>query len=224
LVCSKYEWDKLEILDVLKPFFEIIKSEDSNGPITGIALQSVEKFLKFPIVHINTNGAKGILEEIVDTLKHCQFEVSNSSFDEQVLIKICQVFGTCISCDVGSLLDEKKTFEIIKSSFRVGRETRPSETLRNLSDAIMLDMVECIFKRVVEKGDKENDMYKVFEFICDLCDPDKEGKSASVRILGLQLANSVLEIFENTLPTYSNILNLCCNNLSRSLLKVFLLH
>lgn len=52
VVCSKSGWESLTTLDILKPFFDVIKSEDTTGPMTGVALQSIEKFLKHPIICI----------------------------------------------------------------------------------------------------------------------------------------------------------------------------
>lgn len=63
-------------------------------------------------------------------------------------------------------------------------------------------------------------MPSVFEFICELCDPEKEGKSHTLRLLGLTLANSVLEILGTGIAEYAPILKIAQNQLSRALLRV----
>jgi hypothetical protein len=34
----------------LSPFLEIIKSEETNGPITGLALSSIDKFISYGLI------------------------------------------------------------------------------------------------------------------------------------------------------------------------------
>jgi hypothetical protein len=36
-----------DVLDILKPFLDVIKSDKTTGPITGVALSSVYKFLQY---------------------------------------------------------------------------------------------------------------------------------------------------------------------------------
>jgi hypothetical protein len=191
-----------------------------NGNITGIALQSIEFFLKNQIIHLKTNGIKNLLDELIDSINKCQFEISDSNSDEQVLIKILRLFQTCIDSEIGILLEENKILDIIKSCFRIGRETRQTENLKNASDFVLIDIISTLYSRVSNYYIK-SEMENVFEYICNLCDPEKEGKSASLRILGLQLSNLVLEEFGDKIVNFEKIKNLCCTKLSRSLLKVF---
>jgi len=76
LVSSKSDWETIETLTILLPFFTVIRSEEITGPITGIALNSIEKFIEHPCISTKTVGAKVIMQEIVDALKQCQFEVT----------------------------------------------------------------------------------------------------------------------------------------------------
>ena len=50
------------VMDILKPFLQIIVSEDTTGPITGVALQSIQKFLEFPWITPQVDGSKYIME------------------------------------------------------------------------------------------------------------------------------------------------------------------
>lgn len=42
--------DEIEPNAFLGPFLEVIRSEDTTGPITGLALTSVNKFLSYGLV------------------------------------------------------------------------------------------------------------------------------------------------------------------------------
>ncbi|KAL0481229.1 ArfGEF [Acrasis kona] len=211
-------WEGLNLMDVLTPFFSIIKSEDTTGPITAVALQSIQKFLDHPVITSKTQGAKLALSEIIHAVQHCQFEVTDAQTDEAVLIKILQLFTTCVRSDCGLLLDQKDLVEVIKSCFRIGRETRPTEILRRSAEDALMVITQAVFKRV--RDDPQSvDMHMVFEFICDLCDPEKQGKSASCRLLGLSLASNMLEIMGTQLSLHESLLHMAQDSLARALLR-----
>jgi brefeldin A-resistance guanine nucleotide exchange factor 1 len=44
------ELDELEANVYLTPFLDVIRSEDTTGPITGLALSSVNKFLSYNLI------------------------------------------------------------------------------------------------------------------------------------------------------------------------------
>ena len=44
------ELEEVEPNAFLSPFLEVIRSEDTTGPITGLALTSVNKFLSYGLV------------------------------------------------------------------------------------------------------------------------------------------------------------------------------
>ena len=41
---------EIDAATFLAPFLEVIKSEEINGPITGLALTSVEKFISYGLI------------------------------------------------------------------------------------------------------------------------------------------------------------------------------
>jgi hypothetical protein len=172
-------------------------------------------------IAINMDGAKLALEEIVNAVQHCQFEVTDAQTDEAVLLKILQLFTACVRSEGGVLLDEKHLVEVMKSCFRIGRETRPTEILRRSAEDSLLEITQIVFKRVRDAIISVS-MEGVFEFICDLCDPEKQGKSASCRLLGLSLASCVLEIMGTKLVSFERLLAIAQNNLSRALLRVMI--
>jgi len=42
--------EKMDAVELLEPFLQVIQSGDTNGPITGVALSSVEKFLLYRVI------------------------------------------------------------------------------------------------------------------------------------------------------------------------------
>jgi len=90
--------------------------------------------------------------------------------------------------------------------------------LRRFAENTLIKLTQITFKRVL-KGDYST-MDSVFEFLCKLCDPEKDGKSAALRLLGLTLVNSALEILGSKISEFKEILNFSTNILSRALLRV----
>ena len=79
----------------MTPFLEVIKSEETSGPVTGMALTSVSKFISYGLVGINNETSAHCVQQIADSITHARFVGTDSSSDEVVLMKIlhvCQMF------------------------------------------------------------------------------------------------------------------------------------
>ena len=74
----------------LVPFLDVIRSEEISGPITALALTSVEKFIVYNIIN-EANGSSGAVEAITDAAIHAHFVSTDSASDELVLMKILNV-------------------------------------------------------------------------------------------------------------------------------------
>ena len=77
LTCSKlYDWavfsfvvsadvSEIDVNTFLGPFLDVIRSEDTTGPITGVALSSVNKFLSYGLigtVYMKFTHYKGVVD------------------------------------------------------------------------------------------------------------------------------------------------------------------
>lgn len=50
LLGSLTDLEEISLIEFLTPFLEIIRSEDTSGPITGLALNSINKFLSYGLI------------------------------------------------------------------------------------------------------------------------------------------------------------------------------
>lgn len=126
----------------LSPFLEAIRSEETTGQITAIALSAVNKFLSYglvgritlklstsskiiPYVSDPTNSNLPIIvQSIADAVTHARFVGSDNNSDGVVLLKIVQVLRTLMLSPEGSALSNESVCEIILSCFRICFETR----------------------------------------------------------------------------------------------------
>uniref|UniRef100_A0A3Q0RF72 Golgi-specific brefeldin A-resistance guanine nucleotide exchange factor 1 n=1 Tax=Amphilophus citrinellus TaxID=61819 RepID=A0A3Q0RF72_AMPCI len=115
----------------LRPFLEVVRSEDTTGPITGLALTSVNKFLSYGLIDANHEAVAEAIENMADAVTHARFVGTDPASDEVVLMKILQVLRTLLLTPVGAHLTNESVCEIMQSCFRICFEMRLSETSLN---------------------------------------------------------------------------------------------
>ncbi|XP_078499344.1 Golgi-specific brefeldin A-resistance guanine nucleotide exchange factor 1 isoform X2 [Lissotriton helveticus] len=142
------ELDVIEPNVFLRPFLEVIRSEDTTGPITGLALTSVNKFLSYALIDPKHDGTAEGIENMADAVTHARFVGTDPASDEVVLMKILQVLRTLLLTPVGAHLTNESVCEIMQSCFRICFEMRLSELLRKSAEHTLVDMVQLLFSRL----------------------------------------------------------------------------
>ncbi|KAM9808682.1 Golgi-specific brefeldin A-resistance guanine nucleotide exchange factor 1 isoform 1-T2 [Syngnathus typhle] len=132
----------------LRPFLEVVRSEDTTGPITGLALTSVNKFLSYGLIDADHEGVAEAIENMADAVTHARFVGTDPASDEVVLMKILQVLRTLLLTPVGAHLTNESVCEIMQSCFRICFEMRLSELLRKSAEHTLVDMVQLLFSRL----------------------------------------------------------------------------
>ncbi|CAG8656602.1 17032_t:CDS:10 [Dentiscutata erythropus] len=133
---------------LLEPFLEVIRSGDTNGPITASALGSVEKFLTYGILNINSPNLPIAMSMLSSAATHCKFEASDSVSDEFVLLKILQVLRLALTCEVGRVLSDEALCEMMETGLSMCCQMRLSEMLRRSAEHTMIVMVQTMFERL----------------------------------------------------------------------------
>eukprot|EP00076_Gallus_gallus_P022540 XP_015143945.1 Golgi-specific brefeldin A-resistance guanine nucleotide exchange factor 1 isoform X2 [Gallus gallus] len=142
------ELSEIEPNVFLRPFLEVIRSEDTTGPITGLALTSVNKFLSYALIDPSHEGTAEGMENMADAVTHARFVGTDHANDEVVLMKILQVLRTLLLTPVGAHLTNESVCEIMQSCFRICFEMRLSELLRKSAEHTLVDMVQLLFTRL----------------------------------------------------------------------------
>ncbi|ERE78835.1 golgi-specific brefeldin A-resistance guanine nucleotide exchange factor 1, partial [Cricetulus griseus] len=148
LAKSVVELSEIEPNVFLRPFLEVIRSEDTTGPITGLALTSVNKFLSYALIDPTHEGTAEGMENMADAVTHARFVGTDPASDEVVLMKILQVLRTLLLTPVGTHLTNESVCEIMQSCFRICFEMRLSELLRKSAEHTLVDMVQLLFTRL----------------------------------------------------------------------------
>ncbi|XP_031246394.1 Golgi-specific brefeldin A-resistance guanine nucleotide exchange factor 1 isoform X7 [Mastomys coucha] len=142
------ELSEIEPNVFLRPFLEVIRSEDTTGPITGLALTSVNKFLSYALIDPAHEGTAEGMENMADAVTHARFVGTDPASDEVVLMKILQVLRTLLLTPVGAHLTNESVCEVMQSCFRICFEMRLSELLRKSAEHTLVDMVQLLFTRL----------------------------------------------------------------------------
>ncbi|CAF0759689.1 unnamed protein product [Adineta steineri] len=137
----------------LAPFLDIIRSDETSGPITCLALNAVNKFLSYGLIDTQGESAASAIDKVANAVTHTRFVGTNPNDDEVVLMRILQVLRSLLLSPVGSKMTNDSVCEILQSCFRICFETRLSELLRKTSEHVLIDMVQLLFARLPQFKD-----------------------------------------------------------------------
>ncbi|CAJ0942083.1 unnamed protein product, partial [Mesorhabditis belari] len=133
----------------LSPFLEIVRSQNTNGPITEAALAAVARFLNYGLIDAHSIKSAQAVESIAQAVTHTKFiGGANAGSDECVLFKILQVLRSLLLSPVGSLLSNEAVCDMMQSCFRICFEQNLSEMLRKAAESTLSDMTQLIFARL----------------------------------------------------------------------------
>ncbi|XP_044272751.1 Golgi-specific brefeldin A-resistance guanine nucleotide exchange factor 1 [Tribolium madens] len=132
----------------LGPFLEVIRSEETTGPVTSLALSAVNKFLAYGLIDPTHSSVPTTVHSIADAVTHARFVGTDQSSDGVVLMRILQVLRTLTLAPEGATLTNESLCEIMLSCFRICFETRLNELLRRTAEHYLKDMVQLVFMRL----------------------------------------------------------------------------
>ncbi|XP_034951893.1 Golgi-specific brefeldin A-resistance guanine nucleotide exchange factor 1 [Chelonus insularis] len=137
----------------LAPFLEIIRSEETTGPVTSLALVAVNKMISYGLIDAEHPTIGSCVEAIADAVTHARFVGTDASGDGVVLMRIIQVLRALVLSHVGDHLSDESICEIMLSCFRICFETRLSELLRRNAEHCLRDMVHHLFVKLPQFAD-----------------------------------------------------------------------
>ena len=154
----------IEVDVFLGPFLDVVRSE-VVGPITGVALSSINKFLAYGLIDLSSPHAASGIESIADAVTHTKFMGTDLASDEVVLMKILQVLRTILLTPVGACMSNEAVCELMQTCFKICFEMRLSELLRRCAEQTLTDMIHLLFSRlavlaVPDKNDIANSPVK----------------------------------------------------------------
>ena len=111
------QWHAINPVVYLQPFLDVIQSDETSAPITGVALSSIYKFLILEVIDMDTVNIADALHLIVDAVTSCRFEVTDPASEEVVLMKILQVLLACMKNKASAKLSNQHVCNIVNTCF-----------------------------------------------------------------------------------------------------------
>ncbi|XP_010552770.1 PREDICTED: ARF guanine-nucleotide exchange factor GNL1 [Tarenaya hassleriana] len=142
-------WQSVDPKLYIQPFLDVIRSDETGAPITGVALSSVYKILTLDILTLDTVNVEEAIHLIVDAVKSCRFEVTDPASEEVVLMKILQVLLACVKSKASFRLSNLDVCTIVNTCLRVVHQSSSkSELLQRIARHTMHELVRCIFSQL----------------------------------------------------------------------------
>ncbi|KAJ4835386.1 hypothetical protein Tsubulata_010547 [Turnera subulata] len=145
----QHKWHDIDPAIYLQPFLDVIQSDETGAPITGVALSSVYKILTLDVLDVDTVKIGEAMHLIVDAVTSCRFEVTDSASEEVVLMKILQVLLACMKSKASVKLSNQHVCNVVTTCFRlVHQASSKGELLQRIARHTMHEVVRCIFARL----------------------------------------------------------------------------
>ncbi|KAK8553132.1 hypothetical protein V6N13_089347 [Hibiscus sabdariffa] len=155
----KHQWQNVDPVVYLQPFLDVIQSDETGAPITGVALSSIYKILTIDILDLDIVNVGDAMHMIVDVVTSCRFEVTDPTSEEVVLMKILQVLLACMKSKAATRLSNKHVCMIANTCFRIVHQaSSKGELLQRIARHTIHEIVRCIFSHLPEVRSKEDEM------------------------------------------------------------------
>ncbi|MFS8031893.1 putative Sec7 domain, guanine nucleotide exchange factor, Sec7 domain superfamily [Helianthus anomalus] len=154
----QHHWHTISPVMYLQPFLDVIQSDETSAPITGVALSSIYKFLTLEVLDLDTVNVTDALHLIVDAVTSCRFEVTDPASEEVVLMKILQVLLACMKSKASVNLSNQHVCNIVNTCFQIVHQAgSKGELLQRTARHTMHELIRCIFMHLSDVCDNNQD-------------------------------------------------------------------
>lgn len=142
----QHQWHTINPVVYLQPFLDVIQSDETSAPITGVALSSIYKLLTLQVLDLDTINVADALHLIVDAVTSCRFEVTDPASEEVILMKILQVLLACMKNKASIKLSNQHVCNIVNTCFQIVHQAgSKGELLQRTARHTMHELIRCIF-------------------------------------------------------------------------------
>ncbi|KAE8664634.1 ARF guanine-nucleotide exchange factor GNOM [Hibiscus syriacus] len=151
------QWHTINPVAYLQLFLDVIKSDETGPPITGVVLSSVHKILTLDVIDQNTVNVEEAMHLVVDSVTSCRFEVTDPASEEVVVMKILQVLLACMKSKASVMLSNQHVSTIVNTCFRIVHQAeKKGELLQRIARHTMHELVRYIFSHLSNVENTKN--------------------------------------------------------------------
>ncbi|XP_073067259.1 ARF guanine-nucleotide exchange factor GNOM-like [Primulina eburnea] len=157
----QHQWQSVDPSLYLQPFLDVIRSDETGAPITGVALSAVYKILALDVLAIDIINVEDAMHLVVDAVTSCRFEVTDPSSEEVVLMKILQILLACMKSKASLMLSNQHVCTIVNTCFRIVHQAgSKGELLQWIARHTMHEFVRCIFSHLPDVDTTEQSLVR----------------------------------------------------------------
>lgn len=147
--------EEIDTDTIFAPFLEVISSQSTTGPITFIALSSINKFLDYNVVSPTSKNIQLVISQLAFSITHCRFEATDQAEDDAVLLKILNIMELLV-CGFGNdYLNDESLCDIIETCLSMACQMKRGDLLRRSAEMTMIKLTEAIFSRLYQIEPKD---------------------------------------------------------------------
>ena len=144
-------WKDIDPHLYIQPFLDVIRSDETSAPITGVALSAIYNILSYEAFDLTTSHIAEAMHGLVEAITSCRFEVIDPASEEVVLMKILQVLLAIMKHEGSKVLNDKDLCLVVNTCFRVVHQaSTKGELLQRTARHSMHEIVRVIFTRLPE--------------------------------------------------------------------------
>ncbi|OAA33657.1 Sec7 domain-containing protein [Moelleriella libera RCEF 2490] len=139
---------KFDAPALLAPFLLVIQAKGTAAPITILALGALSKFVAYGFICSGSPRFALAMQSLSAAVTHCQFDISDPSQGEVVLLMILHLMEDMMSGPGGDLLSDESVCDMMGRGLAICSQPRFSAVLRRTAEATMVRMCQIIFEDV----------------------------------------------------------------------------
>lgn len=149
-----HELHEFDIVAYVGPFLEVIQSDATSGELTAVALEAVDKFVSFGLVHPDSPKSMEAINTVAWGVINCRFLSNGTASDEVVLLKMVGLLLDCLRCSAGQYLSDPCVWHMVRKCFQISRQPNASYLLRSSAEGMLQQMVLTIFGTQKERSQR----------------------------------------------------------------------
>ncbi|XP_003742029.1 Golgi-specific brefeldin A-resistance guanine nucleotide exchange factor 1, partial [Galendromus occidentalis] len=140
------------------PFLDVVRSGDTNGTITAMALTAVTKFLQYGLIDHNLESAAATAEQIVHAMKKISYITEDAASDKIVLMKFLRAIRSLLLSQVGCLLSNSGACELIQAIIKIIFDPGFGVSLKEMAEQTWGEVVQLMFARLPQFSEDVEDL------------------------------------------------------------------
>ncbi|EQC38932.1 hypothetical protein SDRG_03890 [Saprolegnia diclina VS20] len=212
---------------VLRPFLDIIRNENTTGPLTRSAMEAVCSILHVYDENATLHGIpmQHALADVLDAVTQCRFQETEPNSDQYVLLTVVRVLDMVLQCRAAATLTDDTIWHVVEALFAIARskDTRISGVIRGVATDSLQRMMHIIFDPTMLPQAPSRSFglpcaVKVLGFLCQKIQPTSKSSEREL-LLSLQLLQSILLKLGNHLRDVPALLSYAQDELCGAILN-----